>query len=362
MCSVDTPTGHNDAPLLSVCIPTYNRAACLEQLLACLQDIVARHGDDVLHVCVSDNHSSDGTAAVIASWRERFAFDAVTQAANIGATRNIAAVVGLARGRWILLVGDDDLVEPAGLESLLAQLRGAREDDWVLAGVSDDSGRETLLQDVTDGHYTPAGARRLLRRIGLQRMGFMGMHVFPVSSSAALTTMPPESLRPWPQIVLLLRHVASGGLIVSTTPLVRQAGGGQALFWKQGDWMRVLLRLLDIVNEARDAMGRLNGFYDGLMLRQLYDTDAMKGMMYWRFFEPADFRRTAAVEYARRYRLLRWRAPLALGHALALAVTWGLPRIVFTWVERARGRGDSLGRYVTQRDGSHGIDGVQRGL
>lgn len=361
MCSVHARTVHNDRPLLSVCIPTYNRAVCLERLLACLQDIVARYGDAV-QVCLSDNHSSDGTAAVIASWLERFAFDAVTQSANIGATRNIVAVVGLARGRWILLVGDDDLVEPAGLESVLARLREAREDDWVLAGVGDDSGRETLLQGVTEGRYTPARARRLLRRIGLQRMGFMGMHVFPASSSAALTTVPPESLRPWPQLALLLRHVVSGGLIVSKTPLVRQAGAGKALFWKQGDWMRVLLRLLDIVDGARDTMGRLNGFYDGLFLRQLYDADALKGMMYWRFFEPADFRETAAVEYARRYRLLRWRAPLALGHAVVLAMTWCLPRVVFTWVERVRGRGDSLERYIAQREGSHGIDGVQRGL
>lgn len=351
----------SDRPLLSVCIPTFNRAACLERLLACLQDIVAHHGD-VLEVCVSDNHSSDATAAVIASWRERFAFVAVTQSTNIGATRNIAAVVGLARGRWILLVGDDDLVEPAGLESVLARLRDGREDDWVLAGVSDDSGRETLLDGVTDGRYTPERARRLLRRIGLQRMGFMGMHVFPASSSAALATLPPESLRPWPQIALLLRHVASAGLVASSIPLVRQAGAGKALFWKQGDWMRVRLRLLDIIDDARDTVGRLNGFYDGLILRQLYDADALKGMLYWRFFEPTDFRRTAAVEYVKRYRLLRWRAPLALGHAVVLSMAWCLPEVVFTWVERVRGRGDSRRRYFVQRDDSHGIDGVQRGL
>lgn len=361
MCSVDVPTARDDHPLLSVCIPTYNRAACLDRLLACLRDIVACRGN-ALQVCVSDNHSSDDTAAVIASWLQQFPFDVVTQPANVGATRNIAAVVGLARGRWMLLVGDDDLVDPAGLESVLARLRDGRDDDWVLAGVSDDSGRETLLHGVTEGRYTPESARRLLRRIGLQRMGFMGMHVFPASSSAALTSLPPESLRPWPQIALLLRHVASAGLVTSSVPLVRQAGAGKALFWKQGDWMRVRLRLLDIIDDARDTVGHLNGFYDGLILRHLYDADALKGMLYWRFFEPTDFRRAAVVEYVRRYRLLRWRAPLALGHAAMLAMAWCLPDVVFTWAERIRGRGDSLGRYIAQRERSGGIDGVQRGL
>lgn len=361
MPDVNARTCHEDRPLLSVCIPTYNRAACLERLLVCLQGIVGRHGN-ALQVCVSDNHSSDGTAAVIASWLERFAFDAVTQSDNIGATRNIAAVVGLARGRWILLVGDDDLVEPEGLESVLARLRDTREDDWVLAGVGDDSGRETLLQDVTEGRYTPAEARLLLRRIGLQRLGFMGMHVFPASSTGPFASLPPESLRPWPQLALLLRHVASGGVIASKTPLVRQAGAGKALFWKQGDWMRVLLRLLDIVSGARDTIGRLDGFYDGLVVRQLYDVDALKGMVYWRFLESADFRRSAVGAYVARYRLLGWRAPLALGHALFLAAVWCTPVRVLAWIDRARGRGDTLGRYEAERDRSRGFDGVQRGL
>ena len=361
MSSVDARTARIDQPLLSICVPTYNRAVCLDRLLARLHAIVDSH-DAVVQVCVSDNHSPDDTAAVIARWRERFAFDSVTQPSNIGATRNVAEVVARARGRWILVVGDDDLGEPSGLESVLARLGGARADDWVLAGVSDESGRETLLLDVADGSYTPQQARELLQRVGLQRMGFIGMHVFPGSMRDALVSLPPESSRPWPHVALLLRHVATSGLLVCPAPLVRQAGAGKVLFWKQGDWMRVQLRMLDIVAGAGETMGRLSGFYHGLILRQLYASDALKGMMYWRFFEPADFRQSAVAEYVRRYRLLHWRAPLALGHAVMLAITWCLPRAVFTWVDHARGRGDSLGRYLAQRNGSHGFDGVQRGL
>ncbi|BCS34701.1 hypothetical protein TBR22_A39270 [Luteitalea sp. TBR-22] len=350
-----------ESPLLSICIPTYNRAECLDRLLGCLSGAVERHGTRV-QVCVSDNHSPDGTAAVIRSWQQRFPLDAITQASNIGATRNVSQVVGLARGRWVLVMGDDDLVSPQGLEALLGELAVAPEGTWVLAGVADDSGHELFLGGVRPGSYDTAQARSLLRHLGLQRCGFIGMHVFPASLRPTLTGLSPEASQPWPHVALLLRHVATGGIRVCATPLVHQAGAGKVLFWRQDDWMRLILRLVDLAGAARAAEGPAGGFYDAMILGQLYAADALKGMVYWRFLEPADFRTSAVRAYAARYRLLGWRAPLVLGHALVLAAVWCTPVRVLAWIDKLRGRGDTLGRYEAERERSRGFDGVQRGL
>lgn len=348
-------------PLLSICIPTYNRAECLDRLLACLAQAVATHGARV-QVCVSDNHSPDDTARVITTWQGRFPLEAVTQPSNLGATRNVSQVVGLARGRWVLVVGDDDLVSPEGLDALLRELQSAAPETWFIVGVADDAGRELFLDGVVAGEYDSRHARQLLRRLGLQRCGFIGTHVFPSSLRATLAALSPEASQPWPHIALLLRHVATGPVRVSPRPVVRQAGAGKVLFWRQDDWMRLILRLVDLAGAARAAEGPAGGFYDALMLGQLYASDALKGMVYWRFLEPADFKRNAVGAYVARYRLLGWRAPLVLGHALCLAALWCTPVRVLAWVDRVRGRGDTLGRYEAERERSRGFDGVQRGL
>ena len=56
-------------PLLSICIPTYNRAAYLRQ---CVDAIVGQEGfDDRLEVVISDNCSTDDTQAVSLEYQEK---------------------------------------------------------------------------------------------------------------------------------------------------------------------------------------------------------------------------------------------------------------------------------------------------
>lgn len=111
-------------PLLSICIPSYNRAALLGELLDRLaQDLVGDLAETV-EVVVSDNASPDDTPATVACYGPRIPrFVAVRQAENIGSDRNFLAVVAAARGRYAVLMGDDDLPEPGGVARIVAVLR-----------------------------------------------------------------------------------------------------------------------------------------------------------------------------------------------------------------------------------------------
>jgi glycosyltransferase involved in cell wall biosynthesis len=112
--------------LLSILVPTWNRAARLERLLAVLGDEIGAR-DDVT-VTVSDNASDDATpevlerAAAAMPWLRTH-----RQSSNVGAAPNMAWLVEHAAGEaefaWIF--GDDDLVAPGRLAEVLDLL--ARE-------------------------------------------------------------------------------------------------------------------------------------------------------------------------------------------------------------------------------------------
>jgi glycosyltransferase involved in cell wall biosynthesis len=111
-------------PFLSLCIPTFNRVDCLRDLLPRVHAELAaagREGFDV-ELVISDNASTDGTEAYVASVGIpglRYGRNPT----NVGADRNCLICIGCARGRYVWLFGDDELMQPGGLVRLLRVLR-----------------------------------------------------------------------------------------------------------------------------------------------------------------------------------------------------------------------------------------------
>ena len=98
-------------PLVSICIPTYNRADSIETLFSSLKKIKENHGSDI-EICLSNNKSSDNTDQTIARWKYILDLKVIVQAINIGGTLNAIEVTKLATGRWIQIIGDDDIFYP----------------------------------------------------------------------------------------------------------------------------------------------------------------------------------------------------------------------------------------------------------
>jgi glycosyltransferase involved in cell wall biosynthesis len=94
-------------PLISICIPTFNRANLLEK---CLNSIYSQIGNDSLfEVFVSNNNSSDNSNDVINKFSALY--DNLTyniNETNIGMDKNIALIIEKSKGKYFLLHGDDD--------------------------------------------------------------------------------------------------------------------------------------------------------------------------------------------------------------------------------------------------------------
>jgi abequosyltransferase len=122
------PERSPSTPLLTIAIPTYNRAEHLRNLLAVLLPQVAAFPQ--VEVLISDNASPDNTPAVVEKARAQFAaagarLDARRHAENVGSDANFAFCFRQARGHFFWMCGDDDLIVPGGLAQAIPHLQDA---------------------------------------------------------------------------------------------------------------------------------------------------------------------------------------------------------------------------------------------
>ncbi len=108
-------------PLVTVGIPTYNRAELVQRAVgsALGQD------HDALEVIVLDDASTDETAEVLEPWAEhepRLRY--LRQDRNVGHARNFQAALDRAEGEYFMWLSDDDWVDPSYVSSCLEVLRG----------------------------------------------------------------------------------------------------------------------------------------------------------------------------------------------------------------------------------------------
>ncbi len=107
------------SPLLSICIPTYSRARLLRNCLRSALASAAGH-EDLVEICVSDNGSADGTAQVVEEASRAGRLKSRRSERNLGIPRNFLHVVAMAKGEFVWLVGDDDLVLPHAVAAAVA--------------------------------------------------------------------------------------------------------------------------------------------------------------------------------------------------------------------------------------------------
>ena len=109
--------------LLTIAIPTYCRSwyldLCLEQFLV----DKALFSDGRVELLILDNCSPDDTPSVVSRYQQAgLVLRYIRHEDNIGSDANFAQCFNLASGRYVQLLGDDDLYLPGMLARLLSEL------------------------------------------------------------------------------------------------------------------------------------------------------------------------------------------------------------------------------------------------
>lgn len=117
--------------LLSICIPTFNRASILDQ---CLEGIVEQKGFDYrTEIVILDNNSYDNTKDVVLKYSK--IYDNVIyhkNEVNIGMEKNIINVLKFGNGKLLKLMNDYSLIAENMLEEMLTQVIENTDEKYIL--------------------------------------------------------------------------------------------------------------------------------------------------------------------------------------------------------------------------------------
>ena len=112
-------TNNKSKLLLTVCIPTYNRAQSLEKVLNQLH----REKNQNFQVIVSDNNSFDDTEAIVNKIKKNMNnLKYYRNEENIGFSGNILKLYELAKTRYIWFLSDDEIVLPRAIDKILKSI------------------------------------------------------------------------------------------------------------------------------------------------------------------------------------------------------------------------------------------------
>ncbi|HUG83677.1 MAG TPA: glycosyltransferase family 2 protein, partial [Euzebya sp.] len=114
-------------PVLSVCIPTYNRPDMLERALRSVTDGPRPPAGEV-EIVVSDNSTDERSrhlsTSLLGGWDGPTQY--VLNRPGVGAEPNFNRCLELATGTWVLILHDDDYLL-RGVEPLLKAIRTASD-------------------------------------------------------------------------------------------------------------------------------------------------------------------------------------------------------------------------------------------
>lgn len=125
MASQSSLEFRDDEKLLSLCIPTYNRAKCLHQQFLRLLTLSQEELQGI-EILISDNCSTDETEQIVRQFQQKISFRYLRNTENIGPDGNFLQCLRQSTGKYVWLLGDDDFLRTEHISALLSLL--ANED------------------------------------------------------------------------------------------------------------------------------------------------------------------------------------------------------------------------------------------
>jgi glycosyltransferase involved in cell wall biosynthesis len=191
--------------LLSVCIPTYNNAACLKE---CLESLVAQVEPYRIPICVSDNASTDSTIEVLSSFKkERYPFLYFqSNDENLGFDKNAVKAATMASSKYVWSFGDRRRLLPNSFDRIYRTLS---ENDLSLLMLKLESApQEYQVMPMRDKRYS--SARKVFLELSFCAQT-IGLQILPLEAwrSEVLKKYLNEEFRYWISYPAIYEFLAS---------------------------------------------------------------------------------------------------------------------------------------------------------
>ena len=136
-------------PLLSICIPTYNRSRYLKSNLLAIFNQAKNRND--IEIIISNNCSPDETEEVVKPYLEIPILKYYKQVENIGGIKNMLKIVKeYATGEFCWIIGDDDFLVEGAIERVITIIKKYPNIDYIYAKISHLTMQEYNTSEVLD--------------------------------------------------------------------------------------------------------------------------------------------------------------------------------------------------------------------
>lgn len=153
----------NKKPLLSICIPTYNRS----RYLAVSLNNIIKHANTFygeIEIIISDNASTDDTATVVSDAQNSFgALFYYRNDSNLWYDRNLDAVIKKATGTYCWFLSDDELVLDWTIQYILNLLKTYPKSNYFCIEVAWNNPKNLWYEEIIEVE----NGNILLQRYGL---------------------------------------------------------------------------------------------------------------------------------------------------------------------------------------------------
>lgn len=158
--------------LLTIAIPTFNRAELLDRQLGWLASAI-KGFESECEILVSDNCSTDNTPKVIEKWQSVLGhtkFIVKRNQENIGAVKNIASCMQTATSKYVWTISDDDKIFDRTIDYLIKVLRKSSDLALVILNFSKSDAKtgevfEARCFDVEKDEITSNGTALFEKRL-----------------------------------------------------------------------------------------------------------------------------------------------------------------------------------------------------
>jgi abequosyltransferase len=281
--------------LLTICIPTYHRAALLERQLEWLaNELDGADWQADCEVIVSDNCSEDDTPQVIERYRSRFGqFQANRNAENLGWMRNFLYCLNAASGRYTWIIGDDDLIYKGALAYVVKTLKAQPDLALFYLNFSDRNPQgETLSQHWFDPSLEAADRRdgkAIFQKCLKDNIGsviFISATVFRTQFAQEAHKNWPEAISNWAGLGYWNGYCATQGSVLVTRNNYLECAMGVS-YWQKDPkaWFRILHWDIPELFYRLQQLGYPRSYCSSAILsivrKDFLTTDLLKNLKYY---------------------------------------------------------------------------------
>lgn len=207
------------SPIISFCIPTFNRSRYLEALLGSLADHLAAFPYP-FEIVIGDNASPDRTGAVVDAFRVRLPIRYFRHAENIGGFPNFQFVMSQAAGRYVMYLADDDSIMAVHVAAAIAKMEANPEiavvyAPWLLFDLVHKKNLGLAFNVPHDLHIRRGQHRALLDHV-------LSHHIFPeiqiVRREVLQRVMPRINPHAFFAFVHAAEYLAQGDVLIQQQP------------------------------------------------------------------------------------------------------------------------------------------------